>query len=126
MHANTPLQGDAHTLDRLKQAKRHDEGEREPQGSVDPVRWLIGDLDGSRAEHDNVAYDHNDIVSWHIVSAVMVEFFTAIRAGRIDLQERFEHLASPASRAFAGHAVKQVLGEGMFLRSLGHLGHVVI
>jgi hypothetical protein len=68
--------------------------------------WLPDTLDDDHGGNQNVAHDHHGKIGRSIISFVMVQGFTAMGAGVIDLQE-FAKKFSRAARWTAAHEATQ-------------------
>jgi hypothetical protein len=85
------LQGNDGAFNRLQQAERQDEGRRQPQQQMHPVRRREVGLHREHGGHQQEANDEDHDVGGKIVGAMMVQLFAAHLAMIPHLEKGAEH-----------------------------------
>jgi len=96
-----PLKRHNHAFDRLQQAERQDQHQRQPDRRVHPVGRRPGQLDVESQRHDHMPDQHDDEISGKVVGAMMMKGLAAGVACVGDLHETAKQMAPSAGRASA-------------------------
>ena len=120
VHSHVPLQRNDGAFDRLQQTEGENEGGRQPQHQVHPVRRRKIGLHRQHGRNQQVADDEDHDIGGKIIGPMMVQLLAAHLAMILHLKKGAEHPSLAAARAAAEKPAHDLVAQQSRGKGIGH------